>query len=311
MDGNRQICTQVIRFCMEGVVQWDLLRTFEAVARLGSLSSAAKALGQSQSTVSRHIGKLEALSGSPLFLRTNPVKLTERGEALIQAVLPMVSASHEAALAIQDSPKLHGDVTLTTVGEILRWVLCRHLPSFYRDYPHLRLHMLADNRVSSLAQGEADVALRLARPSRGELTARKLHTESYGFYAASSVNLHKDVPWLGLTGSLASIPEQRFADRTFASRKARLLVEDIETLAQSVALGLGVAILSRSVAARLPGLREVLPQQVGGQDLGPIPTRDFWIVVHRRKQRIPKVRAVMTWLLGIPSFDVREAPTHR
>ncbi|HMY57755.1 MAG TPA: LysR family transcriptional regulator, partial [Pseudomonadota bacterium] len=172
-------------------MQWDLLRTFEAVARLGSLSSAAKALGQSQSTVSRHIGKLEALSGSPLFLRTNPVKLTERGEALIQAVLPMVSASHEAALAIQDSPKLHGDVTLTTVGEILRWVLCRHLPSFYRDYPHLRLHILADNRVSSLAQGEADVALRLARPSRGELTARKLHTESYGFYAASSVNLHK------------------------------------------------------------------------------------------------------------------------
>ena len=53
-------------------MQWDLLRTFEAVARLGSLTAAARALGSSQSTVSRHLARLEDVAGSPLLLREMP-----------------------------------------------------------------------------------------------------------------------------------------------------------------------------------------------------------------------------------------------
>lgn len=291
-------------------MQWDLLRTFEAVARLGSLTKAAKSMGVSQSTVSRQLSKLEAHAGGPLYLRETPLRLTDKGKAVLACVQPMVTAALTAKSALEDSPKLHGEVTLTTVGELLRWVLSRELSSFFRDYPHLRLHILADNRLSSLAAGEADVALRLKRPSRGELVAKRLHCESYAFYAAQGLSLHRDVPWLGLFGSLANIPEQRFASRAFARRPARLLVEDIETLAIAVAQGLGVAILARSVAARMPGLLEVSPPQIGAQDLGPIPSRDFWMVVHRNKLRIPKVRAVMTWLTSIQAFDsIGAAPT--
>lgn len=280
-------------------MQWDHLRTFEAVSRLGSLTAAAKALGVSQSTVSRQLGKLEELAGSPLLVRELPLRMTEKGEALLAAIQPMVMASVAALTALEESPSLHGEVTLATVGEVLRWALSRELPSLFRDYPHLRLRILADNRLSSLARGDADLALRLTRPRRGELVGRRLHSESYGFFAAPKLALHNDVAWLGLTGSLAQIPEQRFADVAFEKRPPRLLVEDIETLALAVSQGLGVAILPRSVATRIPDLREVTPKQIGAKNLGPIPDRDFWMVVHRRKQRVPKVRAVMTWLGGL------------
>jgi DNA-binding transcriptional LysR family regulator len=283
---------------MELRMEWDLLRTFEAVARLGSLTAAAKALDVSQSTVSRQLARLEQSAGSPLLLREAPLRLTERGSALLVAMQPMVDAALAARSALEDTPELHGEVTLTTVGELLRWELTPRLPEFYRAYPRLSLRILASNRVSSLAAGEADVALRMARPERGELVARKLRTESYTYFAAASLELHARVAWLGLAGSLAELPEQRHAERVFAGRAPRLLVEDFEALGLAVAAGLGVAILPRRLAARLGDVVEVAGWQIGATGREHIPSRDVWMIVHRSKQQVPRVRALMGWLAG-------------
>jgi len=279
-------------------MEWDLLRTFEAVARLGSLTAAARALGVSQSTVSRQLGRLEASAGSPLLLREAPLRLTERGSALLAAMQPMVDAALAAGSALEDTPELHGEVTLTTVGELLRWDLSPRLPEFYRAYPRLRLRILASNRISSLAAGEADVALRMARPERGELVGRKLRAESYGYFAAASLELHARVAWLGLAGSLAGLPEQQHAERAFAGRAARLLVEDFEALGLAVEAGLGAAILPRRLAIRLREVVEVAAWQVGAPGCEHIPSRDIWMIVHRAKQQVPRVRALMGWLAG-------------
>ncbi len=289
-------------------MEWELLRTFEAVARLGSLTAASKALGVSQSTISRHLARLEQGAGSPLLLREAPLRLTERGAALLAAVQPMVDAALAARSALEATSELHGEVTLTTVGEVVRWTLAPRLREFYRAFPHLRLRILADNRVSSLAAGDADVALRMVRPVRGELIARKVGAASYAFFAASSLELHPEVPWMGLTGSLAGIPEQRHAERAFAPRPPRLLVEDMESLGFAVQAGLGVALLPRGLAARLNGLVEVAPRQVGARGGEHLPPRDIWMVVHRSKQRVPRVRALMGWLGGVMSAGAFGAP---
>jgi DNA-binding transcriptional LysR family regulator len=295
MDGNRTGRSRA-RQDAPASASWDLLRTFEAVARHGSLTAAAHRLGVSQSTVSRHLLRLEEDAGSPLLLRETPARLTARGAALLAAVQPMVEAALGARAALESTSELRGQVTVTTVGELLRWVLARELPRFFEAHPHLRLRVLANNQIDSLAAGDADIALRLARPLRGELVTRRLATESFGFFAASSLRLDAEVPWLGLTGSLARIPEQRHAERAFASRRARLLVEDIESLGLAVQAAMGVAILPRQLAARLVDVDEVRPAAIGARDLGPVAARDVWMVVHRSKQREPKVRAVMGWL---------------
>lgn len=293
-----QSCELVIHFWMNEA-SWDLFRTFEAVARLGSLTAAAQALGVSQSTVSRHLAQLEQDAGSPLLLRGSPARPTERGEALLAAIQPMIGAAMAARSALEDRPELHGEVTLSTVGEVVRWVLARRLSLFYRAYPRLRLRLLASNQLSSLAAGEADLAIRLARPQRGDLVARRVWTETFGFFAAEGVRLHEEIPWLGLAGSLAQIPEQKHAARVFSSRPPRLVVEDVETLGIAVQEGVGVAILPRRFASSLQGLVEVTPEAVGAKTHEPVAPRDFWLVVHRSKQRLPKVRAVISWLQGV------------
>lgn len=283
---------------MSTSIEWDLLRTFETVARLGSLTAAARALGVSQSTVSRQLGKLEHDAGSTLLLRESPVRVTERGAALLAAIQPMVEAALAAEAALADAPEPGGEVTIATVAEIARWTLVDQLPALLERHPRLRLRILASNELRSLAAGEADLALRFARPQRGELVARRLTSFSYGYFAAERLCLDGEVDWLGLAGSLAQIPEQRWAERAFGDRPARLLVEDLEALGRAVAAGLGVAILPRELAGRLPGVVEVDPEQVGA-DPSPVPDRGLWLVVHRSKQRVATIRAVMTWLLDM------------
>ena len=299
MDDHTRTRMLVIHICMGQETEWDLFRTFEAVVRKGSLTAAAKALGVSQSTVSRHLGRLEEDAGSPLLLRESPARLTERGAALLSAVEPMVDAALAARAALEDTLELRGEVIITTVGEVVRWVVTPNLPAFYRTYPHLRLRLLASNETSSLAAGDADIALRLARPAKGELVGRKVGRESFGFFAAHALPRGPDAPWLGLCGSLTRISEQRHAERAFASRPPRLLVEDVEALGLAVQAGLGVAVLPRRFAGRLLDVEEVRPRDVGAKDLGPVPGRDFWAIVHRSKHRMPKVRAVLGWLADI------------
>ncbi len=276
-------------------MQWDLLRTFVAVARLGSLTAAGKHLGLSPSTVSRQMSRLEELSRSPLFLRETPIVLTERGLALLQATGPMAESAVTAWAALEDQTEIQGLVTITTVGELLRWTLVQALPSFYESYPKLRLQILSDNQVNSLAAGDADVALRFIRPVRGDLVSRKLHTASYALYASSTLVLGAETPWLGLTGTLARISKQQLAEEMFGSRPPRLLVEDIEALGLAVEAGLGVAILPEQFAHRLHQVINVSGTQVGGTDLA-IPSQELWMVVHRAKQKLPKIRAFISWL---------------
>ena len=276
-------------------MDWNHLRTFEAVVRAKSLTEAAKMLSVSQSTVSRHLQQLEAAAGTPLWHRGPTFELTRRGKALYAAMAPMVSGALAAFAALKETQDIEGEVTLTTVPELARWLI-PHLESLYRRHPGLQLRILAENRVQSLAAQEADLAVRMARPDRGDLLARRLATLDGGYYAAASLVPDPSTPWLGLTGSLANIPEQRHAERAFGQRRARLWVEDLEALVQATAEGLGVAVLPRGMAERHPALVEVPASSLGLAVQEPIPQREVWAVVHRSKRALPAIDAVWHWL---------------
>ena len=79
-------------------MDWDNVRFFLALARLGTLSRAAKSLGVTHVTVSRRIDRLEALLNETLFNRLQSgYTLTSVGEN----ILPEAEAVEQAFIGFQ------------------------------------------------------------------------------------------------------------------------------------------------------------------------------------------------------------------
>lgn len=94
------------------------LKAFDATARLGSMSAAARALRLTQPTVSAHIARLEAYHGLELFFRRGQrVELTDFGRLLHETTKRVFRAEEDAwALLASARNRYRGRLAICAVG---------------------------------------------------------------------------------------------------------------------------------------------------------------------------------------------------
>ena len=195
---------------------WDELRTFVEVARDGSLSGAARRLGLTQPTVGRHIDALEAALGLTLFTRS-PRGLTPSPAAL--ALAPHVEAMAASAAALiraasGEAAADRGTVRVTASEIIGSEVLPPIIADFRAAHPGIAIELALTNRTEDLARRDADIAVRMVRPTQRGLVARRIGTTRIGLYA------HRDyLARFGVPRSAAASPE---AARTKAPADAAM-----------------------------------------------------------------------------------------
>jgi DNA-binding transcriptional LysR family regulator len=164
---------------------WDLFRSFLAVLRAGSLSAAARDLALTQPTLGRHIAELEALLGQPLFLRSQsglaptPAALDLRPHA--EAMEAAASALLRTASGARD--EAHGTIRITASEIMGVEVLPPILTAFREAHPRIVLELALSNLNQDLSRRDADIAVRMARPTQAALLARKLGNVPVGLYA--------------------------------------------------------------------------------------------------------------------------------
>ena len=219
---------------------WDDLRFFAEVAQQGSLSAAARALGVDHATVGRRLQRLEAMLCRPLFdRRGGGFDLTADG----REVLVHAEAMDKAALAVArfgaGAPALSGTIRVTATEALASHYLTPRLAEFQTLHPDIDITLLNDDRNLSIARREADLALRLALPADGDLTARRLTTLGYGLYEAADEAG-------GLSGSLCRLCRgsrppagNRVASPTGAIGPYRLPVEQPERTGRGHRLRVG------------------------------------------------------------------------
>ncbi len=280
---------------------WDELRTFFQVVRDGSLSGAARRLGLTQPTVGRHIDALEEALGLALFTRS-PRGLTPTPAAL--ALAPHGEAMASAAAALQRSASfeaaLDRGVVRVTASEIIgNEVLPSIFARFRAKHPGVAIELAVTNRNEDLARGDADIAVRMVRPTQSGLVARRIGSARIGLYA------HRDYcAKFGKPRSLADLPHHCVIgfdrdSRTF--RSAGALAEaltradfgfrcDSDT-AQLAALraGVGIGGCQVGVARRWKDLVPILPGEFQV-------TLEVWLVMHRDLRATPRVRLMFDWL---------------
>lgn len=265
------------------MLDWDRVRVFHAVAQAGSFTRAAERLGLSQSAISRQIGALEEDLGAPLFHRhARGLVLTEQGGILLDAagdVAKRIATAQTSMGESRDVPAGHLRVN-ATVGVGTVW-LTAHLAEFLDRYPEIRVTMLITDSDLDLAMRQADVAIRLSRPTQPDLIQRRLITVHTHLYAVPSYlakhgvpesldaldrhqliafgDVHPPVPTLNWILTAGHEDDDRPRART-----AALEINNVFGMLRAAETGLGLASLPDYIAAAADsGLQRVLPHLEG------------------------------------------------
>jgi DNA-binding transcriptional LysR family regulator len=280
---------------------WALARSFLAVLDAGSLMGAARQLGMHQPTLSRHIAELEAQLGVPLFERTGRgAAPTAMALALADGARQMQTGAHaltHAATRSRDLPT--GTVRVSASEVAATWLLPPLLAALADEEPGLQVELVVSNQLSNLLKREADIALRMLRPTQTSLTARKL-----GEVAITACAHERYLARAGVPRSANDLLKHRLIgydrDDTIVRGFARLgqpirreqfalRTDNQLTYGQWVAAGAGIGFLARYHAALLPGVRTVLPSLR-------IPPLPCWLAVHREIRGSRLVRRVWDYL---------------
>ena len=135
------------------------LRAFEAAARRGSISAAARELNVTHGAVSHQIKTLEETLKAALFERGGKrLKLTPQGALL----LPAVSSAFDgiaAATALMNRPSTSGRLRISCVPALLSLWLIPRMNSFSEQYPEISLTLTSSNDADLIHSPDVDVAI--------------------------------------------------------------------------------------------------------------------------------------------------------
>lgn len=282
---------------MKTAFNWDDIRIFLAIARAGTLSGAAAAMGIGIATLSRRLERLEQALSVPLFSRhQSGYRLTDDGEALLKKA----EALEFAGLAFADSAQLQEDVAgrvrLATSDNLASQFVMPSLNTLLTQYPALRVEVLSGVNAVNLHRRDADLAIRMVKPDAGHLTLKRLGTVGFGVYADHSYlsgisHPNADhVDYISWSDTHQHLPAAQWVTRKLRGRPCRIEANSLAAQASAVAAGLGFGVLPHFMA-RQHHLHCVTP------DIGI--DQDIWLVMHTDLAASRRVRVVADHLIAL------------
>lgn len=268
-------------------LQWDDLRVVLAIAEHGTLSAAAVQLNVSHPTLSRRLQRIEQRLGTRLFERLpTQLRATSAGEevcALAQRLRVEVSAL-ERRIVGRDTAA-DGMVRLTAPDAVAEYLLPGMLATICQQHPGLQLDLLVSNQLLSLAQRQADIALRITARPDDALSGRQVGAVAMAVYAsrARAGATGEGQPWVGFDAALACSGPGAWVARHVPARDIRLRANTLLGAAQAVKSGIGCGVLPCFVGAALPELVRV------GEPL-PELTQPLWMLMQPDMARLPRMK---------------------
>ncbi len=279
---------------------WDLYRSLLAVIDSGSLSGAARKLGLSQPTIGRHIEALESGLGAPLFTRSaGGLQPTEAALALRPHAEAMAAAAEAIVrTASGENEAVRGVIRITASDIVGVEVLPPILTGFHEQYPEVSIEMALSNRQEDLIRREADIAVRMARPTQGALTARRIGSAPVRLYAhrryieAHGVPDRLDAPGFSAIGFDRDLQTQRsLEERQLPLSREFFAFRSDGDLAQLAALraGFGIGACQTGIARRDVNLIPVLQDQFRFD-------MEVWVAMHEDLKTSRRMRLMFDWL---------------
>ncbi len=280
---------------------WDDIQYVLAVARSGSFLAAGKKLGTNQSTVGRHVQRLEKRLGAKLFDRlSHGMRLTPTGMGLIDKARNMEAAVNEIErhLAGVDQ-KMVGSVRIAVSDGISTYWLTPAMFEFQMQHPQLCVEVIAGTGQIDLLAREADIAIRLFAPKQDRYVACKVGVVRFSLFADP-----KYLSRFGRPNTLEELGSHRIVDHigyapilslerwhTFLATHPHIVFRPNTSSAfvAAVRAGYGIGLFPNFYNVVAPDLvRLELPMEAQAP---------VWLLAHEETNRSARVHAVFKFLM--------------
>lgn len=280
---------------------WNLIKSFLAVMDEGTLSAAAKSLGVSQPTLTRHISELENALGIQLFERNrNGARPTQAALAIFDDARQVNTANQALCLsATGKSEQLHGTIRITASQVVATFLMPQILGKLLDQSPEISVELVATDQVENLNERDADIAIRMVRPQKSELIARKVNEIGLGIYAHAEylrgrqpVNTPADLDHHLIIGydrderiingmAKAGVP----VDRNYFRFRCDDQVACWQALCQAMGIGFAPHYLANTNSELVQIAKNIV-----------IPTLPVWLVTHKQIKTNRRIRMVFDFL---------------
>lgn len=276
--------------------QWpplNVLRGFEAAARLGSFHQAAQELHLTQSAISQQIRSLEELLGQPLFHRQGrSVALTDAGQDLLETTQSVLL---QLAMGIQrlEQYRKPNQLVLNTSSAIARHWLLPRLGEFHRLHPDIDLWLFTSDEEPDMAEQTVDIALRWDLAPQAECRHQHLLADRLLPVATATVLSRPAEERTTLHGERA-LDWHHWTLRggeDLHLQTRGLNFSDPGLLLEAASAGLGVALVSELLSRPARQQGQLLPLSAH-RVRGP----QWDLLVHQDSEGMPECRAFCHWL---------------
>lgn len=281
--------------------KWTEFYTAYQVAKLGTVTAAANALGFHRATVNRHIDLLEAELGAAIFLRhARGYALTDFGSEMLQVARKTDELiSDLAGHAQKNNAQIDGEITVT-VMPIFTSLLFEPIIRFREQNPLCNVNISATEDLERLEYGEAHVSIRArGKPDNPDYIVQPFRSIAFNLYAHQSYIDRHGMPstgedmkrhqFLWLANDRGNAPFQKWIDEHVHPSQLSVTATNLTAKFDAVAAGVGLGFLTELEANAHSGLHKILPDN----DQWRIP---LWLVTHIDLHRTEKVQKMLACL---------------
>lgn len=269
------------------------LKSFHMVARLGSITQAAKKLGLSQPTVTTQIRNLEAQYGVELFYRGGRrFTLSEEGARLLPMVQKLLQQEADIQFFLRNSGQMQGSLRIAATAPYYVLDLVRR---FRERFAHIQVTLeignsqqvieaLEEYRVDLAASSQLEQDARFTRLTLGEdplvLAVHRTHPLAV-HTRLSPAALAGHCLLMRETGSTTRLLTEQMLHESGVAPGPLLEIGSRESIREAVLRNIGISVIARHEVPDNPDLRVI------ALDNAPVIPEYLYCLRERRQAKLP------------------------
>jgi DNA-binding transcriptional LysR family regulator len=270
-------------------MNWDDLRIVAAVRDQGTFAGASARLRIDETTVGRRLARIERALGLRLFEAVDGLrKPTRQCETVLAHVQAMAGHVAEINKVGESLPGLTGRFRIASTNAVAEELLSPRAGHFLSENPGLSVQLLTSSENVKFSRWEADLAIRLRKPDKGDFTISKL-AEVRLYLIEPATESDVDPVICGYSEELGAIPESQYLKARGWQQRARCITDNVRVIRRLIQSHQAIGILPEYSCQELLGDRRLRATLLPGR-------RDVWLLVQNHLTRDPAARAVIDWV---------------